>query len=258
MGVRKGDRDLIRRWLPEGSDQYVRTYNAAAARLQKKFVRVVRSGEAYTAFDEGSMLEELKERMVAQWEVDPERANNAVEAFKKKEQVLSAVETADKAQQPMGGEETDVAVSEFISGKSSEICAGGDNSAGEKKGKKKKAKADHMEKAKLAELVEKGKKKGHKERRFQHLAEERQGGYMSLPGGKSVGARINARDVVRGSAWEPHGRLGRGGVSLLSSQVGYLEPSCIFQGEVGDAGFQPRGQHAAAAVAGGEMDGVGA
>jgi hypothetical protein len=39
--VGKTDRDLIGRWLPEGSDQHVRTYNAAVARLQKKFVRVL-------------------------------------------------------------------------------------------------------------------------------------------------------------------------------------------------------------------------
>ena len=64
----KTERDLIGRWLPEGSDQYLTTYNAALERLRKKFVEMVRSGKAYSTFDEGSVLEEIKEWMVSHWE----------------------------------------------------------------------------------------------------------------------------------------------------------------------------------------------
>ena len=34
LGIEKSERDLLGRWTPEGSDQYVRTYNAVVGRLQ--------------------------------------------------------------------------------------------------------------------------------------------------------------------------------------------------------------------------------
>jgi len=34
LGIPKSDRDLLGRWTPEGSDQYVRTYNAVVSRMQ--------------------------------------------------------------------------------------------------------------------------------------------------------------------------------------------------------------------------------
>ena len=168
MGVSKTDRDLIGRWLPEGSDQYVRTYNAAVARLQRKFVKVVRSGKAYATFDEGSILEEMKEWMVTQWEVEPEAAGRAVEAFKKKVKVLAAAETGDDAQP--SGEETELAPTDSESEEGRAAPSEG-----------KRAKVEKKDKCKMSELGEFSKKaeeRPSKERKFQLLAEERQGGYV--------------------------------------------------------------------------------
>ena len=168
MGVSKTDRDLIGRWLPEGSDQYVRTYNAAVARLQKKFVKVVRSGKAYATFDEGSILEEMKEWMVTHWEVDPGDADNAVEAFKKKVKVLAAAETVDDVQP--SGEETELATTETESDKKQEAANEGKRAKVEKKGK--------CKMPELGEFSKKAEERPSKERKFQQLAEERQGGYV--------------------------------------------------------------------------------
>ena len=60
IGVQKPERDLLGRWKPEGSDTYVRTYNAAVTRMQSQFAEVIRQGDGYRRFDEGSVLEELK------------------------------------------------------------------------------------------------------------------------------------------------------------------------------------------------------
>ena len=148
------------------------------ARLQKKFVRVVRSGKAYSAFDDqGSILEELKDWMVTHWAVDPVQAGEAVEAFKKKVQVLSAAEMADESHQP-SGEETDVVSTESSGGDNWEICAEKEKGESDEKAKFKKKKADGPEKRELAELVDRGAKRAPKERKKQHLAEERQGGFV--------------------------------------------------------------------------------
>ena len=34
LGVVKSDRDLLGRWSPEGSDQYIRTYNSVVGKMQ--------------------------------------------------------------------------------------------------------------------------------------------------------------------------------------------------------------------------------
>lgn len=84
VGVAKSDRDMLGRWTPEGSDQYVRTYNAVARGLQQKYASPVREGRGYQAFDEGAVLEELKEWLVEKWGVDAGVANRAVEEWKPK------------------------------------------------------------------------------------------------------------------------------------------------------------------------------
>eukprot|EP00435_Cladocopium_sp_Y103_P033141 s433_g8.t1 len=169
MGVGKTDRDLIGRWMPEGSDQYVRTYNAAVARLQKKFVRVVRSGKGYETFDEGSILEELKEW---QWGADPDGAARSVEAFKAKVKIISAMETTVDEKQP-SGEETEVATSGSESDGSWDVYGEGEADAEVKKAKKKRKK-----KSELKVLAEKAERGAPKDKKYQKLAEERQGGYV--------------------------------------------------------------------------------
>ena len=83
LGVRKTDRDLLGRWTPEGSDQYVRTYNAVVGSLQAKFAGPIRERRGYTAYDEGSVLEELKDWLVEKWGIVPDTAESAVENWKK-------------------------------------------------------------------------------------------------------------------------------------------------------------------------------
>ena len=82
LGVQKCDRDLLGRWTPEGSDQYVRTYNAVVKGLQKRFAVPIREGRGYEAYDEGAVLEEMKDWLVVKWGVNRDTANAAVEHWK--------------------------------------------------------------------------------------------------------------------------------------------------------------------------------
>ena len=84
LGVDKSDRDLLGRWCPEGSDVYVRTYNAIVKKMQKRIVVVLRSETAYGDLDEGSILEELKVWLHEKWTVPEDQADRVVEAWKEK------------------------------------------------------------------------------------------------------------------------------------------------------------------------------
>ena len=150
MGVSKPDRDLIGRWLPEGSDTYVRTYNTALARLQ----HVVRRGGAYKTFDESSVLEEVKDWLISHWSVNPEEANGAVEALKRRMKIQSGIVTKDA---DTSGDETEVVTTE-----------------GEEDQGNIRKKVEKGEKEAPKRLVEEPKK----ERKMQHLAEDRDGGYV--------------------------------------------------------------------------------
>ena len=83
LGVPKSDRDLLGRWAPEGSDQYVRTYNAVVGNLQEKFMNPIRQGVGYTAFDEGAILKDLKDWLREKWGIEKKVAEDAVENWKK-------------------------------------------------------------------------------------------------------------------------------------------------------------------------------
>ena len=83
VGVGKLERDMLGRWCPEGSDQYVRTYNAAVGRLQKKFSRYASTKNAYKRLDEGSTLEDLKRWLHGHWGANEQEADRAVESWKK-------------------------------------------------------------------------------------------------------------------------------------------------------------------------------
>ena len=82
IGVPKDERDALGRWKPEGSNQYVRTYNAVVKRLQGKYAEQVRLNQGYSMFDEGAVLEELKDWLVNHWGSNKEEANAAVESWK--------------------------------------------------------------------------------------------------------------------------------------------------------------------------------
>ena len=82
LGVAKTDRDMLGRWSPEGSDQYIRTYNTVVATMQGLFADAVRRGDAYHRFDEGSTLEDLKKWLRDKWDSPPDEADVAVESWK--------------------------------------------------------------------------------------------------------------------------------------------------------------------------------
>ena len=82
LEVQKVDRDLLGRWCPEGSDQYIRTYNTVISRMQHRFAEVVRSGKSHQIFDEGGIYEDLKVWMTTHWKVEPENASAGVEKWK--------------------------------------------------------------------------------------------------------------------------------------------------------------------------------
>ena len=84
IGVPKFDRDLLGRWKPEGSDTYIRTYNAVVTRMQEQFAATIRQGTGYRDFDEGAILEELKSWLVGMWGIDEMNAHTAVENWKAK------------------------------------------------------------------------------------------------------------------------------------------------------------------------------
>ena len=46
-GATKDERDMLGRWKPEGSDQYVRTYNMAVSKMQQKMAEVIKFGNPY-------------------------------------------------------------------------------------------------------------------------------------------------------------------------------------------------------------------
>ena len=82
IGVPKPERDLLGRWKPEGSDQYVRSYNTVIGRLQARMAEPVQEGRGYTAFDEGAVLEELKDWLVQKRGYPTEAAEGEVEEWK--------------------------------------------------------------------------------------------------------------------------------------------------------------------------------
>jgi len=64
--VPKDQRNLIGRWSPDGSDDYVRTYRAAVRDLASRFVSTVSAGRSYEAFDEEDAYVQVQLRIVSQ------------------------------------------------------------------------------------------------------------------------------------------------------------------------------------------------
>ena len=82
LGIVKSDRDLLGRWSPEGSDQYIRTYNSVVGRMQDTYADAIRRGDAYERLDEGAILEDLKVWLKEKWGIAEAEAVTAVEAWK--------------------------------------------------------------------------------------------------------------------------------------------------------------------------------
>ena len=66
IGVGKDHRNLIGRWSPEGSDDYVRTYRAAVRELIGRFINTILAGRSYEAFDEEDAFATVEARIVEQ------------------------------------------------------------------------------------------------------------------------------------------------------------------------------------------------
>ena len=64
VGASKSDRDLIGRWSPEGSDDYVRSYRAAVRRIVGIVIAEVRQGKSFETLDESGALEEAKQALI--------------------------------------------------------------------------------------------------------------------------------------------------------------------------------------------------
>jgi len=63
IGVSKEHRDLLGRWAPDGSDDYVRTYRAVARELVGRFVSTVKSGRSFVSFDEKDAIAEVGKKL---------------------------------------------------------------------------------------------------------------------------------------------------------------------------------------------------
>ena len=65
IGVGKDRRNMIGRWSPDGSDDYVRTYKAAVREMLVRFTSTVASGRSFEAFDEDDAFAQVRDRVVA-------------------------------------------------------------------------------------------------------------------------------------------------------------------------------------------------
>ena len=63
-GFGKSDRDMIGRWSPEGSDDYVRSYRAVVKKMVADVVFNIRQGIAYEKLDEQCSLDDLEDAVV--------------------------------------------------------------------------------------------------------------------------------------------------------------------------------------------------
>ena len=64
LGVPKEQRDLFGRWLPQGSDDYVRTYAATVRALIRRVLEAVRGGQIFETCAENDILQDGVERLV--------------------------------------------------------------------------------------------------------------------------------------------------------------------------------------------------
>ena len=64
VGVGKDRRNMIGRWSPDGSDDYVRTYKAAVREMLVRFTATVTAGRSFEAFDEDDAFAQVRDRVM--------------------------------------------------------------------------------------------------------------------------------------------------------------------------------------------------
>jgi hypothetical protein len=97
LGEEKSRRDMLGRWRPEGSDVYMRTFNATVASMQKKFAKVASAEERYDALDECEITAELMMWLVKRKGLEEDIA---VELVKKTEENMRVAPAADRVDNP--------------------------------------------------------------------------------------------------------------------------------------------------------------
>lgn len=81
VGVDKARRDVLGRWSPSGSDDYVRTYKAIVKDLINRFCRTVSSGRAFEAFDEEDAVADVGRRIASLAVGDEAQVEEATREF---------------------------------------------------------------------------------------------------------------------------------------------------------------------------------
>jgi len=88
LGVDKGRRNMLGRWSPDGSDDYVRTHRAIVRELLGKFMGPVVAGNSFEAYDEGEIVSEVSKRLKAR-DMDEIEVDSWAADFKGKAMVVS-------------------------------------------------------------------------------------------------------------------------------------------------------------------------
>ena len=100
-GIAKERRNMLGRWRPDGSDEYVRTYRAAARSLIGVVLDTVAKGVAYTKFDGEDAVEDVKDRLMRRTDVPSDLEENlrdfALVAKRVAEDLRSTEEWAEEA-----------------------------------------------------------------------------------------------------------------------------------------------------------------
>ena len=80
LGVDKPRRDMLGRWSPSGSDDYVRTHKVVVRELIGKLTAAIRSGRSYELLDEEDAIEDIRAR-VTNAGVDKGEVESMVKVF---------------------------------------------------------------------------------------------------------------------------------------------------------------------------------
>ena len=88
-GTPKEERDVLGRWTPQGSEDYVRNYRAVIRRIYQYFIGDVRKGMVWDKLDEDSAYDELKETLKKKG-CEQDRLESGVEVLRSMAQVWLA------------------------------------------------------------------------------------------------------------------------------------------------------------------------
>jgi len=81
IGVDKARRDVLGRWSPSGSDDYVRTYKAVVKDLISRFCCAASSGRGWDTFDEEDAMADITVRVRATVHADEETIDQVMAEF---------------------------------------------------------------------------------------------------------------------------------------------------------------------------------